>query len=531
MKKATLTHDVAGPTLSGVRSPITGSPADGLNPVRLANILREADYGDPLRFLELAEVIEERDPHYQGVLGTRRRSVTQLEISIEPASDRGSDVKIAEELETWLARGELADELFDVLDSIGKGYSFTEIIWDTSMSQYMPARLERRDQRWFRFDQQSLTRPQLIGPDGEDEPLTAFKFIDSRIRAKSGIPTRSGLARVVLWPFLFKKFTERDWSIFCQTFGQPLRLGTFPSGSTEDERNILFRAVSNIAGDCAAIIPQGMEIEFIQAGNVGSSVDLYERRGDWYDKQVSKAVLGQTATTDAETGGFGSGKEHRQVQEDIETADATALAAVLTRDLVMPYVQLNHGPQKAYPRIKIGRPEEEDLKLFSVAIAPMIDRGLPVGIDQVLNKFGLKMPDKEAEILVPAGRKQNPPSETGENGPESEFEYRLNGRKGKSRPVAPERQSEASAALSAASPDPLSQNVDQLTQNAAPGMEDMLSQIEVMLEAAGSLDELKAMLLEAWPKLGNDQLAAAVAQAMTANFLGGMALVEAEGDD
>ena len=44
-----------------MRSPIAGYPADGLNPQRLASILREPDQGDPLRYLELAETSSERD--------------------------------------------------------------------------------------------------------------------------------------------------------------------------------------------------------------------------------------------------------------------------------------------------------------------------------------------------------------------------------------------------------------------------------------------------------------------------------------
>ena len=39
-----LVQEREGPTLTGVRSPMSGYPADGLNPIRLAAILREADH-------------------------------------------------------------------------------------------------------------------------------------------------------------------------------------------------------------------------------------------------------------------------------------------------------------------------------------------------------------------------------------------------------------------------------------------------------------------------------------------------------
>ena len=75
VRRAVLTQEVAAASIGSVRSPISGYAGDGLNPQKLAAILREADAGDALRYLELAETIEERDAHYLGVLGTRRRAV------------------------------------------------------------------------------------------------------------------------------------------------------------------------------------------------------------------------------------------------------------------------------------------------------------------------------------------------------------------------------------------------------------------------------------------------------------------------
>ena len=46
VRRQVLSKEIAAPTLGGIRSPITGYPGDGLNPVRLANILRAADQGD-----------------------------------------------------------------------------------------------------------------------------------------------------------------------------------------------------------------------------------------------------------------------------------------------------------------------------------------------------------------------------------------------------------------------------------------------------------------------------------------------------
>ncbi|WP_323780126.1 DUF935 domain-containing protein [Thalassovita sp.] len=534
VERQSLTEEISAPTIGGVRSPISGYPADGLDPLRLAAILREADMGDPVRYLELAETIEERDPHYLGVLGTRKRSVSQIDITVKPGGDSEVEEKQAQAVRDWLDRDELTDELFDILDAIGKGYSFTEIIWDTSEGQWLPNRLEYRDPRWFRFARHDLATPMMLGETGQEEPLKAYKFIFAKMKAKSGLVARSGLARVAAWGWMFKAYTQRDWAIFTQTYGQPLRVGKYHQGASKQDRDTLFRAVANIAGDCAAIIPESMMIEFIQTGNIGAAHQLYLERSEWLDKQVSKAVLGQTSTTDAVTGGLGSGKEHREVQEDIERADCKALQSILNRDLVRPWIDLEYGPQKTYPRIIIGRPEEEDLKAFSDAIGPMIDRGLKVKASEVHTKFGLSNPDDSDEILTPA-TKSAPQEQTSPPGADvvaaqSAVKHPLNTLLGLSGGVGAVQTQSVSAGLSAAH-DPVAVWADRMATEATAPMLGLIEQIEVMLSHAESLEEFREMLTAGFPDLDTGKLAQVMAMGLMTAHAAGRSEIEDEADD
>lgn len=310
----------AGPTLTGVRQPISGHPADGLTPRRLASIHKAAAQGDPLAWLELAEDIEERDPHYLAVLGTRRRQVAQLPITVEAVSDDEQHVLHANFIRDWLKEGVLDLALFDLLDAIGKGFCVMEIEWETTPASIHPRCLEYRPQRWFDFDPIDGETIQLA--EGVTrEPLSPQKFIVHRAKAKSGLTIRSGLARVASWSWMYKAFSAADWAIFTQNYGTPIRVGKFDRAATDADKEVLWRAVANIAGDCAAIIPAEMSIEMISLKDTGKSGELYEKRVDWLDRQISKLVLGQTTTTDAVSGGHAVAKEHRLVQEDIERSD------------------------------------------------------------------------------------------------------------------------------------------------------------------------------------------------------------------
>ncbi|WDR00739.1 DUF935 domain-containing protein [Devosia sp. J2-20] len=399
--KASLTSEQAGPTIRGVRQPYGGHPAAGLTPGRLANVLRASIEGSPERYLELAEDMEERDLHYAGVLSIRKRQVSGLEITVEAASEDAEDEKAAELIRDLIGRDEFQDELIDILDAIGKGYSASEIIWDTSEGQWMPQAIKWRDPRHFEFDDIAFDRLLLRGDAGNEE-LKPFGWIVHRAKAKSGLTIRGGLARSVAWSFLFKTFTIKDWAIFAEAYGQPLRVGKFDPGASETDKDTLLEAVSNIGTDFAAIIPTAMQIEFIKADITGSH-ELYEKRADWLDRQVSKLVLGATGTVDAPTGGgYASSKVHDGVRDDIEKADARQLSATLNRDLVRPTIDLNMGPRRKYPKVIIGRPDEVDLKALVDNVVKLVPLGLPVSVATMQDKIGLPAPGEEEVLLVAA---------------------------------------------------------------------------------------------------------------------------------
>lgn len=489
-----------------------------LTPVSLARILRDADAGDAIRYLELAETIEERDAHYLGVIGTRRRSVAQLDISVEAASEDAQDEEIAQMVREYIESDDLQPALFDILDCLSKGFSMTEVDYQMSEGQYRP-RLIWRDQRSFRFSRTDLATPLLVGDAGQELPLEPGKFIFATIKAKSGLALRSGLARVAAWGWLFKAYTQRDWAIFSQTYGQPVRLGKFGAGASQADKDTLFRAVANIGGDCAAIIPESMMIEFVESGNVGAAHQLYKERADWIDQQISKAVLGQTSTTDAVVGGLGSGKEHRAVQKDIETADARALAAILNRDLIRVWVQLEYGPQKAYPRLRIGRAEKEDLKSLADALGPMIDRGLEVDASEIRGRFGLAEPKSGAKILRPQGGAVPASDPIDPNSIIKRIPGEI--KRGEALPgmvAAPQTEGPVAGvpvALSQTSVllDPQVAIADRLAVEADVPMGDMIGKIGAMLEAAGSLEEFRAMVLAAFPKLDAGPLSRVIGDA------------------
>ena len=80
-----------------------------------------------------------------------------------------------------------------------------------------------------------------------------------------------------------------------------------------------------------------MAIEFVQSQGVGVRSDLYKDLLTYVDASISKAVLGQTPTTEeGGSGSYGLGKVHDDVRGDIEQSAARELAAMLTRYIGRP---------------------------------------------------------------------------------------------------------------------------------------------------------------------------------------------------
>jgi phage gp29-like protein len=441
VETARLHGEQAAPSMTGVRNIFSVMhPSAGLTPERLAAILRESEFGDPYLYLELAEEMEEKDLHYLAVLGTRKQALAGLEIAVEPASRDAGDQRAAAMVREMVLGGALGIEsaLFDLADAIGKGFAVCEIIWDTAGHEWAPRHLKWRDPRWFMFDWVSgdelLVRTLGRAEEGADrtrgaahfsggglapayrggagiQPLTAplapFKFITHVAKAKAGLPVRGGIARAAGWSYLFKNYVLKDWITFTEVFGQPLRVGKYHPGATEADKETLLRAVANIGTDAAAIIPESMVIEFTEARQ-GTSAELYRGFCEYLDAQVSKAVLGQTLTTElGRAGGSRAAAQvHDTVRRDILAADARRMEATLNRDLVRPIVDLNLGPRERYPRLAFEMPADTDVKAFADIVAELADRGLQVAQRAVLERLGLPEPEGGEPVLDAAARRE-----------------------------------------------------------------------------------------------------------------------------
>lgn len=413
IRKQTLTREVAAPSLTGIRQTWEGrTVASGLTPERLVALLQSAAEGEHRDYLTLAMEMEERDLHYFSVLATRKLAVGGLAPEVEAASDTSRDAEIADAVRELVRRPEFGVAVDDSLDALGKGFSAVEILWDRSERQWWPADYRWRDQRHFVFDREDGRTLRML--DEQDTmfgvPLPPYKFIVHVPRIKSGLPVRRGFARLAAVAYMCKAYTVTDWVAFAEVFGMPLRIGRYGPSATTDDIQTLVNAVANLGTDAAAVLPESMRVEFEEAGNRQGAADLFRGLAEFMDKQMSKAILGQVATTEGTPGRLGNDDAQDEVRRDIQRADATQLGDTLSGHLVRPFVDLNFGPQQAYPRVTFPVHEPEDLKALADALERLVPLGIGAGKSWARSKFGIPDPQEGDELLAPAAQPDMPPA-------------------------------------------------------------------------------------------------------------------------
>lgn len=413
-----------------------------------------------------------------------------LDWQVAAASDGARDQEIAGFVREALAAQSMLGLVEDLMDALGKGFAAAEIIWDFSERQWMPARYEWRDPRWFRFDRESGRELRLRDRDDPANgiPLQPFKWIVHVPKLKSGLPVRGGLAMLGVRSYLFKSYTLKDWLAFMEVFGMPLRVGKYGPGATKEDRRTLVNAVANLGTDAAAVIPDSMKIEFVSAFS-GTGVEGFQRLAEFFDAQTSKAVLGQTMTADD-----GSSRAQAQVHDGVRVvlvrSDAKYLSAAINRDLVRPLVDLNFGPQASYPQALLLLPEAHDLTAEAQNLRTIADLGVHVAESVVRDRFG--WPDPADGETVIGGR------------PEPSLPFGLN------------RQ----LAMNTGSPEetaPAADLRDALAAEESSDWEPQLSPvIDPLLKLAGeasSIEEFAARLAELYPEMKPDELVRRLAAA------------------
>lgn len=355
-------------------------PSNGITPARLSSLLRSAEDGDIRAQIELYEDILDKDPTIAAAVETRCAAVMNKAWDVVANEDAGEE---GQQQAAWVRK--TLESLSRAKDRLSGAYaaewlSFNDLLSHLLMASYYGfagAELHWSPRTWRVEGARTVSQKHFIwgqttrrGSDGynpyelrirtvEDPAdgviLPLYKYIVHLHRGKGSLPPRAGLGRTLTWWYIFKNYAVKSMILAAERHGMPLRIGKYDSNS-ETDRAIMERAVRELGTDAAAVIDKGSEILFPEVKP--SPGDIHERIMTLVNAEISKAVLGHTATTEATPGKLGSEDQAMQVQYYRIERDARALEETINLQIVEPMALWNDGKCLCYFKIRY-EPEED----------------------------------------------------------------------------------------------------------------------------------------------------------------------------
>jgi len=241
------------------------------------------------------------------------------------------------------------------------GYGVLEITWQLGADNLVRAvKVQRKPCRWFCFDGANrLMFRSKSNPLGEVLPERKFLLGTHKASYENpyGIPVLSR----AFWPAMFKKNGFKFWAVFCEKYGMPHIVGKVPRGAGPNEIGELMHDLENMVQDAVAVIPDDSSVEIKDAAASGGSVDAYERYLGYCEKSISKALLGQTLTTDVgDKGSYAAAKTHMEVRADIITGDKKIVEEIIQQ--LLDWTCEFNFPGEAVPVFTMFAPEDVDMQ-------------------------------------------------------------------------------------------------------------------------------------------------------------------------
>lgn len=343
-----------------------------------------------------------RDPHVRSVFQTRRLAVVGKDWEVQAASEDAADKRVRDVVADALARIPGFERArYDLLDGVLKGFAVAEIMWGIRDGLVVPVALKRRGQHRFSFDFDGrlrlLTRENMI----TGELLPERKFLLFQYDASDENPYGIGVGQSLYWPWWFKKHGIKFWLLFLERFGMPTIEGKYPPGTTKEQQDLLLSVLRSIQQDMAYKIPSTMEINLKEAQR-GSTVALYDPFIALMNAEMSKAVLGQTATTEGTPGKLGSEEARADVRQDYVEADADLQDEVFAGQLIRWIVDFNFGPDVPAPWFTTGAVKgdsELDLWRRSFRDSNLQRMGLKIPARYAYDTYLIPQPEGDEEVL------------------------------------------------------------------------------------------------------------------------------------
>ena len=339
------------------------------------------------------------DSHVFACVQSRKSGVLSLEWEINRGLDKDEN---AENIEQLLKNLDIYKLINDILDATLFGFQPIEIMWHKVGNLVLPTELKAKPPEWFCYDDDNQlkfrTKEHYYG-----EELPPRKFLCPQANPSYENPYGERTLSRVFWPVTFKKGGLKFWVIFTEKYGIPHLIGKHPRGASKEETDNLADLLEQMVQDAIAVIPDDSSVE-IQEANKSSSAEIFEKLIDKMNAEISKAILGQTLTTEiGSSGSYAASNTHMAVRQDIIDSDKKLVENTINQ-LIQWIYEINFNG-KDVPVFEMYEEEDVDLTLAQ-RDKILYDTGVKFTKEYFIKNYGLEDEDFDIrEDIIPINPK------------------------------------------------------------------------------------------------------------------------------
>lgn len=293
------------------------------------------------------------DAHVGSVADSRKAGVLTQEWKIERGKANSRRHSF---IESVFASLDVYRIITEILDAPLFGYTPLEILWEKRDGLIAPMSVVGKPPEWFRFSPEN----ELLFISKENtngEPVPPLKFLLAQNDPSYQNPYGKRVLARCFWPVTFKRGGYKFWAMFLEKYGMPLLVGTYPSGTDETKINEMLGMLEDMIQDAVAVMPEGSQVTSIEPSSSGGTRSYREFLA-FGNMEISKAILGQTLTTEMQSSGsYAAAQTHFAVRREIVEGDKRIVEETMN-GLISFLYELNFGKDEPKPAFKLYEQKE-----------------------------------------------------------------------------------------------------------------------------------------------------------------------------
>jgi phage gp29-like protein len=288
--------------------------------------------------------------------------------------------------------------------AIGYGVSVAELVWDAGrLIDVVPvphSRLVADVNEPWRLRVRTQDAPS-VGVALDEQP---FKWLVHTPRSQPGRPFEGGLLRASVLLYVAQNLSFKDWLIYSQIAGMPVRVARFEPGTPESDKQELLRMLESLGTDAVAIFSKNIDLSLVESRG-GAGERPYEPLQNYCNSEITILWLGQHLTTDIRGQGSRAAAEiHDRVREDLLVDDIGDEAATIRRDLLTPMVQARFGDGATTPSFGRSLAEAVDTRVLAETLAVAVNElGVAAPRRWAHRALGIPEPSGDEAVLTGVG--------------------------------------------------------------------------------------------------------------------------------